>query len=322
MITGSEFVQKFSRSSPQKWEQAALDEARLGSLTPWPVVPITLTDGNDTAILGVQSDVLSIGSIADFVRMPLTTPYAQSIANLSGSLLPTPWLEYMIWRAAEVKLTPVSMEPNLGASLEQYAVHSNLIDNTLARENVWPGTLIAGIKKGVVVANFYKPGKVLLFGWYRRFLTKDGALTATPAPDVFDDGKPIGALNRQPIQPKSNVHAEGYVDYSHGIRLVAPTCLVNGETWETIRLYSHPTLSRLVNPLAANANAPSQAGALFMPRYPAPVPPAPVRIASGATILGSAAIDTVLRPPGRIPFTPDPAEIALDRLAAHKNRRT
>ena len=321
-MLGSEFVQRYSRSSPGTWEQAALDEARLGSLTPWPLVPITLTDGNDTAVLGVQSDVLAIGSIADFVRIPLTPAYAQSILNLSGSLLPTPWLEYRIWQSAEAKLTPISMVPNQGASLEQYAKHSQLIDIALARQNIWPGTLVAGVKKGVVVANFYKPGKVLLFGWYRRFLTKDGALTDTLAPDVFDDGKPIGTENRQPIQPRSNVHAEGYVDYSHGIRLVAPTCQVNGETWETVKLYQHPTLSRLVNPLAANANAPSQAGALFMPRYPAPVPPAaPMRIASGGT-LGPAAIDTVQRPAGRIPFTPDPTEIALDTLAAQRNRRS
>ena len=314
MILGSEFVQKYSRSSPRSWEQAALDEARQGSLTPWPLVPVTLTDGNDIAVLGVQSDVLAIGTIADHVRMPLTTPYAQSIANLSGALLPTPWVEYMIWRAAEVKLTPVSMVPNQGASLEQYAKHSQIIDNMLAAQNVWPGTLVAGIKKGVIVANFYKPGKVLLFGWYRAFLTKDGVLTDVPAPDVFDDGKSMEAINRQPIQPKSNVHAEGYVDYSHGIRLIAPTCLVNGETWETIKLYSHPTLARLVNPLAANANAPSQAGALFKPRYPAPVsPPAPGTLEQVAV---------VSPPQGRIPYMPDPTEIALADLAAQRNRRS
>ena len=310
-LLGSEFVQKYSRSSPQAWEQAALEEARAGSLTPWPLAAVTLTDGNDTAVLGVQSDVLAIGSIEDHVRMPLTTPYAQSIANLSGSLLPTPWLEYMIWRAAEAKLTPVSMVPNQGASLEQYAAHSRLIDDALAARSVAPGTLVSGIKKGVVVANFYKPGKVLLFGWYR---------PSPPGPDVFDDGKPMGAKDRQPIQPKSNVHAEGYVDYSHGIRLVAPTCLVNGETWETIRLYQHPTLARLVNPLAANGTAPSQAGPLFMPRYPAPVPPAAVRSVGGGT-LGPAAINVVPRPQGRIPYTPDPAEIALDMLA-QRNRRS
>ena len=319
-MLGSEFVQKYSRSSPGTWEQAALDEVRQGSLTPWPVVPVTLADGNDTAILGVQSDVFAIGSIADHVRMPLTTPYAQSIANLSGALLPTPWLEYAIWKTAPAKLAPISMSPNQGASLEQYAKHSQIIDGQLAAQNVEPGTLVAGIKKGVIISNFYKPGKVLLFGSYRMFLTgPNGVLTDTPAPDVFDDGRAIGSDNRQPIQPKSNIHAEGYVDYSHGIRLVAPTCLVNGEEWETAKLYQHPTLARLVNPAAANSTAPSQAGALFMPRYPAPVAPAPVRSAGGGA-LGGAAISTVTRPQGRIPYMPDPTEIALANIAARWNR--
>ena len=320
-MLGSEFVQKYSRSSPGTWEQAALDEARQGSLTPWPGVPVTLVDGSDTAVLNVQSDVLAIGSLEDHVRMPLTTRYAQSIANLSGALLPTPWIEYAIWKTAPAKLTPVAMAPNQGASLEQYAAHSRIIDDALTARSIAPGTLVAGIKKGVVIANFYKPDKVLLFGWYRAFLTKNGVLTDTPAPDVFDDGKAMGSENRQPIQPKSNVHAEGYVDYSHGIRLIAPTCLVNGETWETAKLYQHPTLARLVNPLAANTTAPQQAGALFQPRYPAPVPPASVRIAGGMTTLGPAAIDTVQRPPGRIPYMPDPAEIALHQLA-ERNRRS
>lgn len=306
VMLGSEFVQKYSRSSPAKWEQAALDEAREGSLTPWPWVPVTLTDGNDTAVLGVQCDVLAIGSFDDHVRMPLTTPYAQAIANLSGSLLPTPWLEYNIWRTAPAKLAPVAMVPNQGASLEQYAAHSRLIDTALAAQEFPPGTLVAGIKKGVVIANFYKPGKVLLFGWYR------------PAPDVFDDGKAMTSPERQPIQPKSNVHAEGYVDYSHGIRIVAPTCFVNGVEWETAKLYQDPTMARLVNPLVANATAPSQAGVLRTPRYPAPVKPAPVRSVGGGTV-GPAAVASVMRPQGRVPYMPDPTEVALAAIAAKRN---
>ena len=320
-MLGSEFVQAYSRKSPGMWEQAALDQARQGSLTPWPFVPVTLSDGSDTAIVGVQSDVVAIGSLEDHVRMPLTTPYAQSIANLTGALLPTPWLEYAIWKTAPAKLTPMAMNPNQGANLEQYLAHSRTIDEQLARQGISNGVLVAGIKKGVVIANFYKPGKVLLFGWYRKFLTVNGVLTDALAPDVFDDSKQMGAENRQPIQPKSNVHAEGYVDYSHGIRLIAPTCVVNGQTMPTIDLYQHKTLSKLVNPLAANTNAPSQAGPLSTPRYPAPVPPAQVRITAGVATLGPAAIDTVQRPAGRIPYTPDPTEIALDRIA-QRNRRS
>ena len=316
-MLGSEFVQTFSRRGAGVWEQATLDLARQNSLVPWPYVDVTITDGTDTLVLGVQSDVVAVGSFEDHVRMPLSTPYAQSVANLTGALLPTPWIEYAIWRSAPVKLDPVAVVPNQYANLEQYAVHSRIIDEELAARAVIPGTLVAGIKKGVVIANFYKTGKVLLFGWYRYHLVgKDGRLSVELAPDVFDDGKQIGADNRQPIQPKSNVHAEGYVDYSHGIRLVAPTCLVNGQRMETAAVYTHPTLYKLVNPDVANSQ-PSQRGPIRTPRYPAPVPPAPVRIA-GAPFIAPAAVSTV--PRGRVPYTPDPTEIALDEIARRKTQ--
>ena len=316
-MLGSEYINTFSRRSSTAWEQAALDLAREGSLTPWPFVDVTLTDGADTLVLSVQSDVLAIGSLEDHVRLPLTTRYAQSIANLNGSLLPTPWIEYAIWRSATVKLDPIAMVPNQYANLEQYAAHSRIVDEQLGARGVAPGSvLVSGQNKGVVVANFYKPGKVLLFGWYRAHLTdpKTGRLTDQPAPDVFDDGKLMGAVNRQPIQPKSNVHDEGYVDYSQVCRLIAPICTVNGQQMETVQVYQHPTLYKLVNPDAANP--PSQRGPIRTPRYPAPVPPAAVRPAF-MTALGPAAVRAFLRQ-GRVPFTPDPTELALDEIARRR----
>lgn len=313
-MLGSEFVQAYSRKPLPTWEQATLDLARQGSLAPWPSVDITLVDGADTAVLSVQSDVLAIGTIADHVRMPLTTPYAQSVANLFGALLPTPWLEYAIWKSAPAKLAPHAMSTNLYGNLEQYAAHSRFIDEQLIAQSIPPGTLVAGIKKGVVVANFYKAGKVLLFGWYR---------PSPPFPDVFDDGQPMESPTRQPIQPKSNVHAEGYVDYSQVIRLISPICTVNGQPMETAALYQHPTLYRLVNPDVANP--PGQRGPIRTPRYPAPVPPLHVQVPPGPVpSLGPAATDVVYRPSpqGRVPFTPDPTEIALDAIAHQKSRKT
>lgn len=153
-MLGSEFVQTYSRKSLPTWEQATLDLARQGSLVPWAFTDVALTDGTDSAVLSVQTDVLAVGTIEDHVRMPLTPPYAQSIANLGGFLLPTPWLEYAIWKTAPAKLAPVAMVPNQGASLEQYAAHSKIIDGQLAAQQIAPGTLVAGIKKDVVIANF------------------------------------------------------------------------------------------------------------------------------------------------------------------------
>src|SRR5262249_19858043 len=89
-----------------------------------------------------------------------------------------------------------------------------------------------------------------------------------PAADGFDDRRAMTTPDRQPIQPLSNVHSAGYVDYSHGIQLVAPTCTVDGQTTSTLDLYQHPTLSRLVSnegPL----RTPRYAGAVVPPQTPA-----------------------------------------------------
>src|SRR5262249_30603445 len=68
---------------------------------------------------------------------------------------------------------------------------------------------------------------------------------------------------KQPIQAKSNLHADFYVDYSHGIRAIGPTALVNGQQMNTVDLYQHPTLSALV----------SNEGPVRVPRYPSIIIP-------------------------------------------------
>ena len=249
-MNGSEFVARYHDATLPAWEAAAFQLASNGELTPWPFVdlPLSSADG-DTAVLKVQTDVLSIGPEADHVRLPMTPSGAQNILNLSGALLPTPWLVYQIWRAAQVKLVPTPMAPNRGANLQQFAAHSTLIDGQLGSGR--SGQLVAGHKKSVVISNIYQRGKVLIFGWYK------------PSPDVYDNGLPMSNPNRQPIQPKSNVHGDFYVDYSHGIRAIGPQAIVNGQPMSTVDLYQHPTLSRLV----------SNEGPVKVPRYPSSVPP-------------------------------------------------
>lgn len=289
-MLGSEFVKQFATAGLGATEAAAIALARADAegktggqtglppnLTPWPWFDLHLQSGSDTATLKVMTDVLSIGPFGDHVRLPMTPGGAQSICNLFGWLLPTPWLAYQIWRASPYKLAPIAMSPNKGWDLYQFADHSARIDQAID-EQIAPGAgvstrpagavggSVAGIKKSVVVSNIYQPGKVVIFGWYR---------PSPPFPDVFSDGRPIDAPNRQPIQPNSNAHGDYYIDYSHGIRPVAGACVVNGQTMATEDLYQHPTLSRLVN-----AENPS---ALRVVRYPALVKPVQSRPLSVAT---------------------------------------
>jgi hypothetical protein len=278
MMSGSEFVQEFAKKGYAAWEAAALELARRDGLTPWPWTDLVLTDGvGNTATLKVQSDVLSIGPTQDYVRLPLTPTAAQNILNLYGWLLPTPWLDYQIFKQAGVKLQPRAMVPNRGANLQQYAEHSAIIDQQLKNtDRTGPGP-VAGIKKHVVVSNIAQPGKVLIHGWYK----------PPPWPDVYDDGKPWQDPNKQPQQAKSNAHGDFYVDYSHGIQAIGPTAVVNapgifqGEM-STVDLYQHPVLSKLV----------SNEGPVRTPRYPAQVLPAKNR-PSHELAFGRPAVDVV-----------------------------
>ena len=261
-MTGSQFVALYRDNGLHAWEGAALELARRGGdgLVDHPFVEIPLADdAGNTAVVRVRSDVLAVGTPEDSVRLPLTPTAAQGILNLTGELLPTPWLAYQIWRSAQLKLAPTPMVPNKGANLDQYAEHSRIIDAQIASAAeggvplVAGGTSVAGIKKHVVVSNIYQPGKVLIFGWYR---------PSPPFPDVFDDRTAQTNPQRQPIQPLSNIHGEFYVDYSHGIQGVHPEALVNGQVMSTEELYQHSTLSKLV----------SREGPVRTPRYPSKVP--------------------------------------------------
>lgn len=252
-MKGSEFASLYAPKGLASWEAAAFELAKSNGVVSWPWFEVPLTDGNDTAIVRVSSDAFAVGTEEDFLRLPLTPGTAQSIANLTGALLPTPWIVYQAWKHADIRLTPKSQVPNKGPSMAQFVAHNRAIQDQLGGRK---GS-VRGCKKSVVVSNIYKPGKVIIFGWY------------LPMPDVFDDGTPMGTPGRQPVQPLSNLHDAMYLDYSHGIYLCHPRATVNGRDMDLVSLYQHPTLSHLVSREPRRPAAP-----IRVPRYPASnVPP-------------------------------------------------
>ena len=294
-VKASEFVSTYANKGLAAWEAAAFEAARQGHLTPREWVPITLKDdAGNTAVIQVQEDVLGIGPKNDSIRLPLTPIGAQNIFNLYGWLLPTPWIVYQIWKNAPIKLTPTSIaalgEQNKGADLNQYYKHSQFLDRQIAGvlattpQRIGRPEIVAGAKKHVVVDGaHYQPKKVLIFGWYH------------PSPDVFDDGRAMGASNRQPIQPISNLHGDFYVDYSHGVQAIHPIAIVNGVQMNTADLYIHPTLSKLVS-----------SSPIKHVRYPSSVPVASFRPES-------ASVYNVL--PDVHPTVPGLSEYALHEIA-------
>ena len=66
-----------------------------------------------------------------------------------------------------------------------------------------------------------QPDRLAIYGWHR----------------------PTGI----PIQPLSTVHGARYADYSHGIRLVSDTMLIDGEPHSVYAVLEDPRLAPLVS---------------------------------------------------------------------------
>lgn len=249
-MKASEFLRTYAHKPQPTWESAVVESYAKGEHPPIVWVPIDLEDAQGNhAIAYVTRDYLSVGETGDEMRVPLTPERAQDIANLYGAFLPTPELVYQIWRQS-TKLERQAMVPNKGPNLEQYAAHDDLINEQLRGVDAPANKPLSGHKKDVVISNAYKPGKVIIFGWYK------------PEPDVYDDKSAWTVPNRQPQQVLSNAHYNGYADYSHGIRLVHPLMVVNGIETPTESVLKDKTLSSLV----------SREGPVKIVRYPARVP--------------------------------------------------
>lgn len=175
-----------------------------GFLRHWKTITIkaALSDGKrHTAEVRVMPDYLAVGGNADFVCVPLTPGTAMRIAGALGCVLPTRKIVDETYRQAEVKLEPRPLTENREA-VATFVQHNRIIEQQRAGRPL--GALVAGVKKDVVLSNRLneKPGRVAIYGWHK--------------PD------------RTPIQPLTIVHNDRYVDYSHGIRLVSRTVIVDG----------------------------------------------------------------------------------------------
>ena len=167
----------------------------------------------------VMPDYLSIGSNDDFARVPMTPMTAQRIADSLHCFLPTRKIVNDIYKAAKVKPEPVPMFAFRDSPVTFYQHHLMIEGQRRGRKG-----LIAGIKKDVVLSSNInsdpKPNRVAIYGWHK----KDG----------------------DPIQPLYTGHVNWYVDYSHGIRLIYHTILVNGKKYEYTAVLKDPLLRSLL----------------------------------------------------------------------------
>ena len=188
----------------------------------WVTIHTSITDQQGKHIKAsyqVTSDYLSLGTDADWCRVPLTPMAAQRIADAWHCFLPTRKMVDEIYAAAKVKLEPVPMYAFRDSPVTMFQHHLIIEGQRKGQKG-----LIAGIKKDLVlspiVINHVRPNREAIYGWHR--------------------------LNGKAIQPLYAGHVNWYVDYSHGIRLVNGTIRVNGKKMDYREVLQDTLLRKLL----------------------------------------------------------------------------
>ncbi len=230
-MTGSEFATLVSSMDRFEREQAILNELESGNMPAFlrRLKPVTLQHTLEsgkvaTATIFVTPDYLAIGSDDDFLRIPMALPTAVEVAARFGFVLPTTKMVDAIFEQSELRLSPEPMSagPQMRTTA-YYREHNRLINKQCSACGFQPGTLVSGHKKDVVLSDRLSrcARKVAIYGWHR------GA----------------GA----PIQPLSTIHGADYADYSHGIRLVSDTVLLDGKPCSIYSILGNGTLASLLS---------------------------------------------------------------------------
>jgi hypothetical protein len=243
---GNDFALSIASLTLEEREARILAEIRAGNVPPFlrKLVPVSVTAGDHTATYFVTPDYLAVGSDDDYFRTPLSPAAAQAIASELDCLLPTTKMVDGIYASAKIKLNPAPIPPSPAmTTVEVFLRHNAMVQAERAKSS--PGALIAGHKKDVVIANrvFETPGRVAIYGWHKR----DGS----------------------PIQPLYTKHLASWVDYSHGIRLVAQKLTVDGKPTTVEQVLADPMLA----PLLSNDGVMRQTRYLTGPAPPSPKDP-------------------------------------------------
>jgi hypothetical protein len=222
--SGSAFLKQIDSLSPKDREIAILREIGRGNVPPFlrDFVPIHVQIARHSATYFVMPDYLSVGDDNDFFRLPMTPMTAQALADSFGCTLITRKISDDVYRQAPLRLTPLPLTENR-ESVQAFYQHHQAIEAQRVRAGKPLGTLTAGIKKDVVLSNrlLEQPHRVAIYGWHQ------------------SDGRPI--------QPLSIVHADSYVDYSHGVRLLSRLVIVDDHFMTVDELLKDRTLCALLS---------------------------------------------------------------------------
>lgn len=237
--SGRAFMESMERISFAEQQQRIEAEilagnvpADLVSLVPVLIAGEDRSGRRHSIVLHVTPDYLAIGR-TDPVRVPMAPRTAWRIARAVDCTLPTPRMVDAVHSAARLRLEPRPLT-DARTEIATFIEHSAMIDDQIAGARVYdadgrilrdrpPGSiLVAGCKKDLVrvrAANA-RAGHVAIYGWH------------------YPDGRAI--------QPLSQVHADGYIDYSHGVRLVANDAVLDGRPVRVDELLADESLAPLI----------------------------------------------------------------------------
>lgn len=229
--SGSKLLKDLEGVGDDQREAAIRKELLAGNIPQFlrRLQPVTLSgapvDGAPTQItVCVMPDYLAVGSDEDFLLIPMRLETALDVAARHGFMLPTPKMVDAIYAQSAVHLDPQPLPA--GDSMRStgyYQHHNELVREQRAASGATEGLLTSGDKKDLVLTNrlWRNLDRVAIYGWHRR------------------DGNPI--------QPLSTVHGWHYADYSHGVRLVSGTILVNGVPQSLSRALQDSRLAELLS---------------------------------------------------------------------------
>ncbi len=229
-MTGSEFARHIAEKHGPSREQAIEEQLISGNIPDFlkQLKPVRLSGqiGNGRTVqvtIFVTPDYLAVGSDKDFLLMPMALHTALRVAAACDCILPTRKMVDAVFRQSDVHLTPEPMQAGPAMRTTAYYVaHDNTIKQQRRSVGAVLTALISGHKKDVVLSNrlLHNPGRIAIYGWHRQSGT--------------------------PIQPLSTVHGAAYADYSHGIRLVSDTVLIDGEPRPIYGVLEDPELASLL----------------------------------------------------------------------------
>lgn len=243
-LSGSVVKAKIENLSVENREKEIFKEVMNGNVPEFlrDLVPISFSKALGDSVYNVTyyvvPDYLAMGSDHDYFLTPMTPILAQRIANRLKFILPTKQMVDQIWSNASVKLSPSPIPPSPQMTTIPVMWDHNIAVKAQRSEKLPEeplGALVAGHKKDVIISNSIygnSSRRVVIYGWHY--------------------------LIGNPIQPVYAGHGESYADYSHGIRLIQDSVLINNKTHRISEILTDPEIASLF----------SDEGAISKPYYP------------------------------------------------------